>query len=69
LKKQKVKDDLTNQIATKTLNRKNNINREKMDDNDRITSDTLKINNEERAANLFRVNQQQVTRRVLDLQK
>lgn len=40
-----------------------------MDDNDRITSDTLKINNEERAANLFRVNQQQVTRRVLDLQK
>lgn len=69
MKKQKVKDDLTNQIATKTLNRKNNINREKMDDNDRITSDTLKINNEERAANLFRVNQQQVTRRVLDLQK
>lgn len=50
MKKNKIKEDLLNQIAKKTEDKKNFMNTERSQDHHRILSDTLKINNDEKTA-------------------
>ena len=50
MKKNKIKEDLLNQIAKKTEDKKNFMNTEKSQDHHRILSDTLKITNDEKTA-------------------
>ena len=69
MKKQKIKDDLLNQISEKAGYNKFSLNKEKENDNARNMSDTLQIQSEEKTALLHREHQKNQMRRVLDLQK
>ena len=57
MKKQKVKQDLLDQITKRAKNKNHEFNKEQTDDFDRMASDTKKINNEEKTMHFHSVNQ------------